>query len=47
MTTNVSNFIMGSPLIDHYGDLVVSKRQLCYHATETDQIIPSSESPDR
>ena len=25
MTTNVSNFIMGSPIIDHYGDLVVSK----------------------
>ena len=24
VTTNVSNFIMGSPIIDHYGDLVVS-----------------------
>jgi hypothetical protein len=25
VTTNVSNFIMGSPIIDHYGDLVVSE----------------------
>jgi len=25
VTTNVSNFIMGSPIIDHYGDLIVSK----------------------
>lgn len=25
VTTNVSNFIMGTPIIDHYGDLVVSE----------------------
>lgn len=25
VTTNVSNFIMGSPIIDHYGDLVISE----------------------
>ena len=25
MTTNVSGFITGSPVIDHYGDLVVSR----------------------
>lgn len=25
VTTNVSNFIMGAPIIDHYGDLIVSE----------------------
>jgi len=25
VTTNVSNFIMGTPIIDHYGDLIVSE----------------------
>lgn len=25
VVTNVSNFIMGNPIIDHYGDLVVSE----------------------
>ena len=28
VTTNVSGFILGSPTIDHYGDMVV--RLLCY-----------------
>lgn len=27
VTTNVSNFIMGSPIIDHYGDLVVTNHR--------------------
>ncbi|EIW72252.1 hypothetical protein TREMEDRAFT_70659 [Tremella mesenterica DSM 1558] len=27
VTTNVSNFIMGTPLIDHYGDLVVTNHR--------------------
>ncbi|WWC71885.1 uncharacterized protein I206_105844 [Kwoniella pini CBS 10737] len=27
VTTNVSNFIMGNPLIDHYGDLVVTNHR--------------------
>ncbi|WRT70348.1 uncharacterized protein IL334_007346 [Kwoniella shivajii] len=27
VTTNVSNFIMGSPLIDHYGDLIVTNHR--------------------
>ena len=29
VTTNVSGFILGSPTIDHYGDMVV--RTLCQH----------------
>jgi len=27
VTTNVSNFIMGTPIIDHYGDLVVTNHR--------------------
>ncbi|WWC91583.1 uncharacterized protein L201_006529 [Kwoniella dendrophila CBS 6074] len=27
VTTNVSNFIMGNPLIDHYGDLIVTNHR--------------------
>ncbi|WVQ67040.1 uncharacterized protein L199_005233 [Kwoniella botswanensis] len=27
VTTNVSNFIMGTPLIDHYGDLIVTNHR--------------------
>jgi hypothetical protein len=27
VTTNVSNFIMGSPIIDHYGDLIVTNHR--------------------
>ena len=27
VTTNVSNFIMGNPIIDHYGDLVVTNHR--------------------
>ena len=26
VTTNVSGFILGSPTIDHYGDMIVSSR---------------------
>jgi oxysterol-binding protein 1 len=26
VTTNVSGFILGSPTIDHYGDMIVSKK---------------------
>ena len=27
VTTNVSNFIMGTPIIDHYGDLIVTNHR--------------------
>jgi hypothetical protein len=38
VTTNVSGFILGSPTIDHYGDMIVSFSFLCgrveFHAKE-------------
>lgn len=34
VTTNVSNFIMGTPIIDHYGDLIVSKWNSCCSVLE-------------
>lgn len=29
VTTNVSGFILGSPTIDHYGDMIVSSQPFC------------------
>ena len=45
VTTNISNFIMGSPLIDHYGDLTVSK--LLPHPNTVLSIDRSSKPPNR
>lgn len=30
VTTNVSGFILGSPTIDHYGDMIVSSHVVLY-----------------
>ena len=38
VTTNVSGFILGSPTIDHYGDMTVSQKLCVRSSTSTHEV---------